>query len=111
MLDLLPSDPVMTLYIRMPGGVPGFELPAADDDVQVEYYVELGESLSEACGYQGYEERLYCFIPIPPEYHNTAQPFKLYVNLCEHPLLSVPNLSVMTTSFDDIPVDTCGPAG
>jgi hypothetical protein len=109
MLDLLPDDTMLTLYIRMPGGVPGLELPIEGDAEPWQYHVELGEKISEACSYQGYEERLYCFIPIPPEYHNTAQPFNLYVNLCEHPLHSQPHLSVMTTTFDDIPIDTCGP--
>jgi hypothetical protein len=110
MLDLLPSDTMMTMYVRMPGGVPGLEIPVPGDDNPWQYYVELGDMQSEACSFEGYEERLYCFIPIPPEYHDTAQPFNLFVNLCEPPLLSHPHFSVITTSFDDIPIDTCGPA-
>jgi hypothetical protein len=110
-LDMKPSDLIMTMYIEMPGGVPGIELPIEDDEQPWEYWVELGETESESCGFEGYDERLYCFIPIPPEYHNTIQPFNLFVNLCDPPLLSHPAFSVtVQTQFDDIPIDTCGPA-
>ncbi|MEN8242457.1 MAG: hypothetical protein ABFS17_11080 [Chloroflexota bacterium] len=111
MHDMLPSDKFMTMYIVMPGGVPGLELQIVDDQRAFEYWVEVGEEKSDYCEFMGYAERLYCFVPIRPEYHNSVQPFNLLVNLCGHPLLSHPALSVMVdTTFDDIPVDTCGPS-
>lgn len=100
----------LTMYVRMYGGVPGLELTIPGDPGPWEYYATLGALESVECKMEGYAERLYCYFALHPTYHNTAQPFNLYVNGCDEPIFGHPRLSIISfTPTPGMVADPCGP--
>ena len=104
------DDTTMTMYVRMYGGVVGYEITIPGHPENYEYHATLGDLESIKCGYEGYAERWFCYFPLHPSYHNTAQPFDLYVNGCPEPIYGHPRLSIIVPSpTPGVVADPCGP--
>lgn len=84
----------LTLYLKMLGGVPGLELEITDDPDPWIYSALLGNTESEECSFQGYESRLYCTFVLPATALGSAQDLTLYLNECDDPILSLPQVSI-----------------
>lgn len=100
LLDFYPTSSSLTLYAEFPGAVIGLE-DDTDDGFPWQYTASLGSIQSIWCAlFEGDEHigRLYCRVPLPVEYRNTPQPFLLYVNLCQTPVLSIPALDLQTAA-------------
>ena len=80
-LDWQPGAP-LTFYIKMPGGVPGFDRKISGDNDPWNYTARVGSFKSPNCR-QDYKERLYCTISLPSIYSNSYHPISLNVNGCE----------------------------
>jgi hypothetical protein len=97
LLAIHQEDTNVLVYTEFPDKVIGLE-DLYEDGHSWEYSALLGESASLWCKlFEGdvYSGRLYCLLPLPSTYKNTAQPFALYVNDCETPIFSVTNLSLV----------------
>jgi hypothetical protein len=96
-LSIYPGDASVLIYTEFTNPVIGLE-DQYDDGFPWEYSASIGESTSVWCNlFDGevHSGRLYCMLPFPSEYRNTAQPFYLFVNGCETPIFSVAKQSVM----------------
>ncbi len=95
---IYPGDTTVKMYVKFESGeVIGLE-DGRDDGFPWEYSVKIGEVESFGCGiFEGevYAGRLYCVLPLPPEYRNAARPAVVHVNGCPEALLSIPQLSLL----------------
>ena len=112
----------MTLYVTMPGGVPGLEVEIPDDLHPWIYSGVLGEYQDQTCTFDGYAERLYCQFEVPEDYFGTVRGFSVYVNRCEDPIYTnalvsiLPPVETMACTIDLSEIDceaaegvyTCG---
>jgi hypothetical protein len=94
LLDIPPGSSALTLYVRMPGGVPGLEVPVPGDQVPWDYTASLGNTQASECSYQGYAARLYCTFDLPSTSIGSVLPLHVYVNGCDEPIFSDLNVSV-----------------
>jgi hypothetical protein len=87
----------LTTYIEFPEAVIGLE-DDTEDGYPWEYTANLGDFPSIWCALmegEDYAGRLYCMLPLPKEYHNSAKHFSLFVNNCDTPIFSIPSLSIV----------------
>jgi hypothetical protein len=97
LLGVYPDNRSLTTYIEFPEAVIGLE-DDIEDGYPWEYTANLGDFPSIWCALlegEDYAGRLYCMLPLPKEYHNTAKPFSLFVNNCDTPIVSIPSLSIV----------------
>jgi hypothetical protein len=93
---IYPGDTTLKMYVKFANGVIGKE-DGGDDGFPWEYSVKIGEVESMGCDiFEGetYAGRLYCVLPLPPEYRDAAKPAAFRVNGCSKDLLSIPRLSL-----------------
>ncbi len=94
---IYPGDTTVKMYVKFEDKVIGLE-DGRDDGLPWEYSAKIGEVESFGCGiFEGedYAGRLYCILPLPPEYRNAARPAVVHVNGCPEALLSIPLLSLL----------------
>jgi uncharacterized membrane protein YgcG len=95
---IYPGDTTVKMYIKFESGeVIGLE-DGRDDGLSWDYSVKIGEVESFGCGiFEGeiFAGRLYCVLPLPPEYRNAARPAAVHVNGCPEAILSIPQLSLL----------------
>jgi len=84
----LPSETmVLPLYVDMNEKVPGLGITYPGDPDPWVYRAFLGSVESYRCGLQtGFEERLYCWLRIPPNLPGTSPEFSLYLDGCRLPI-------------------------
>lgn len=85
-LDWQPGA-ALTFYIKMPGGVPGFDKQISGDNEPWNYTAKVGDFTSTNCR-QDYKERLYCSVSLPSGYSNAIRPLSVSVNGCSIPIYS-----------------------
>lgn len=102
----------LTLYINMPGGVPGLEKPIEGDNGPWDYSMTIGQYQTQDCNIQpGYPERLYCSISLPSEYANTSQTLKLNINGCDVPIYQITKTNIASKDGIQPTVDAGGGGG
>ena len=79
----------LSMYFKIPGGVPGLEKEIVGDTDVWKYSLEIGSYNSQNCSYKDYSERLYCTIKLPKEYSLAVVPMSLSVNGCDSPVYSL----------------------
>jgi hypothetical protein len=84
----------LTMYFKIPGGVPGLEKYIPGDSSNWKYSAKIGDIESQTCSFQGYSERLYCKFIIPQEYANSTKAVSLKVNGCSHNIYSHASASI-----------------
>lgn len=92
-LVMLPwySGTPVTFYFKFSEGIPGLENKSVEDGQPWDYSVDIAEKAANHCGtIEGYENRLYCSVPLPSQYSYTLVPLALMVNNCEIPIFSNP---------------------
>jgi hypothetical protein len=99
-----------SMYIKMPGGVPGLERDIPGDYEAWDYKLIIGSYQADRCRFLGdqdplYAGRLYCDITLPPDYLNTTRWLDLYVNNCEQPIISNPSAYIFPGESVDVPVE------
>ena len=97
LLEVFTNSPNLVIYVEFPDGVIGLE-DDTDDGAPWEYSATLGDMQSLWCA--DFDEvehagRLYCMLPLPKEYHNAVRPLSLNVNLCDHPVVWIPQQSLV----------------
>lgn len=97
-LDIVPNTSTPTLYLSMPDGVPGVEVDVPDDEDSWEYRASLGNITANNCKYLGYKGRLYCSFNLPSNYINSVRSLEIYVNGCDQPIFTDPNVSLTSDS-------------
>jgi predicted outer membrane repeat protein len=102
MLDITPGTTVQTIFLTIPGGVPGLELVIPGDPGPWQYSATLGSAMAEECTYEGYAERLYCTFELSPAALGTVQELFAFVNDCDEPFFHHQRVSI----FDPAPVCT-----
>jgi hypothetical protein len=100
MLDIAPGSTLQTVYLTIPGGVPGLELAIPGDSGLWEYNAALGSAVAEACSFEGYAERLYCAFELSPAALGTSQELFVFVNGCLDAFYYHPQVSI----FEPAPV-------
>jgi hypothetical protein len=93
---------VLPLYLKTEDGVvPG--LTPSDDNELWEYHAFLGDSKSNSCGLQGFDDRLYCMFTITPDMPGSVADFFLYLNECENPVFTLLKVTIpeMQSGEDD----------
>jgi hypothetical protein len=103
MLNIPPGSTTQTLYLKIPGGVPGLEFEVPEDPNPWLYHATLGISEAEECTYEGYDQRLYCTFILPETALGTYQELLVYVNECDTPFYSHPRVTI----FDPEPALVC----
>ena len=84
------SGAPLKFHFKMPGGVPGLGKEITGDSGIWKYSAQIGSYTSSNCEViQGYEDRLYCTVPLPSTYSSTLRPMTLNVNECESPIYSI----------------------
>jgi hypothetical protein len=100
----------LTLYLTIPGGVPGLEKQILGDDEPWEYIGMIADIRSQPCSFEGYKEFLYCTFLLPATYSFTAQNLDIYVNYCEKSIFSQhPAYLPKMQGTDDQAGSTTGP--
>jgi hypothetical protein len=87
-LDIPYGTGELTVYVNMPGGVPGLEVEIPEDIHPWIYSGVLGSYQDPRCTFDGYAERLYCRFDVPEDYFGTVRGLTVYVNRCEDPIYS-----------------------
>jgi hypothetical protein len=105
MLEFPAGSTTLTLYIEIPGGVPGLEMEIPDDDQPWVYSSMLGNVSANGCSYRGYAGQLYCNYSLPQTYLDTVQPLSIFVNGCEMPIYEHPRVSILAPE-ETVPVAT-----
>ena len=85
---------VMPVYLRMPGGVPGLALEIPDGPEAWNYRLELGDYESYRCELQGFEDRLYCLLEVPPEAPGLVLDLSAYLDGCGNPIFTQPRVTI-----------------
>lgn len=98
---ILEGDETMTLYLNIPGGVPGLEKEIPGDSGPFNYSATIGRLESIKCNFREYANRLYCVFPLKLTYYNTAQQFDLFLEGCD--------TAVFSHGYLTIPVETLPP--
>ena len=113
MLDIPIGSTALTMFIKIPGGVPGLELDIPGDDQPWEYSAILGKTQATGCSFQGYAEQLYCNFSLPETYLDTVQPLSIYVNGCETPIYTHPRVTIFAPAVcsEDLDEATCTDTG
>ena len=92
-LSLREDIMVQTLYLKTDGDViPG--LVPADDTQPTNYYALLGDIKSNSCGFQLFDDRLYCMFTITSDMQGTVADFFLYRDDCEEPAFTMLNVTI-----------------
>jgi hypothetical protein len=95
--SIYPWDTNLKMYVKFGSGkVIGLQ-DGTDDGLSWDYAVTIGDVESVGCDvFEGetYAGRLYCILPLPPEYKDAARPAVVRVNGCDQDLLSIPLLSM-----------------
>jgi hypothetical protein len=111
---IYPGDTTVKMYVKFGNGkVIGLE-DGRDDGLSWDYSVKIGEVESFGCDvFEGetFAGRLYCVLPLPPEYRNAARPAVVRVNGCNRDLLSIPQLSLLVEKPAAGSAETGGVAG
>ncbi|MFV1950314.1 MAG: hypothetical protein ACC633_10360, partial [Anaerolineales bacterium] len=113
-LPILPDIKVLPLYLKTAGeAIPGMIHPP-EPGKPAEYYAMLGNSKSNSCGLQGFEDRLYCMFAVTPEMPGTSAEFQLFLGGCEDSVytqlfVSIPELKTQCTK--DLSEADCNAAG
>jgi hypothetical protein len=102
----------LTLYLTIPGGVPGLETKIPGDDEPWEYRGKIADFQSQPCSFEGYKEFLYCTFLLPETYSFTAQNLDIYVNYCDTPFFSqhpayLPKMQGTGDDAGEAPGPTC----
>jgi len=100
---MVEGDETMTMYVHMPGGVPGLEKEMPGDPGPYLYSAMIGGLESFHCDFYDYEGRLYCVLPLNKPYYNTAQKFDLYVEGCDISIFGHPYLSIIVETQPPVP--------
>jgi hypothetical protein len=103
MLNIPPGTTTQTLYLNIPGGVPGLEFEVPEDPNPWLYRATLGSAEEEECTFEGYDQRLYCTFILPESALGTYQELLVYVNECDTPFYSHPRVTI----FDPEPALVC----
>jgi hypothetical protein len=98
---IVEGDETMTMYLNIPGGVPGLEKPMPGDSGPFNYSATVGRLESIKCNFREYANRLYCVFPLRITYYNTAQQFDLFLEGCD--------TAVFSHDYLTIPVETLPP--
>ena len=78
--NVRPESGLFVLYVKNPAPYP----VVGPENAELEYFASLGDAASK-CGFEGFDDRVYCYFYIPETYYNTKQPLELYSNLCIPP--------------------------
>jgi len=105
---------VLPLYLKTIGGAVPVIKPPPDDNQPAEFYAKLGNTKSNSCGLQGFEDRLYCMFSVTPDMPGSAAEFQLFLGDCEDPVftqlyVSIPELKTQCTK--DLSEADCKAAG
>ncbi len=117
LLNIPAETMILPLYFKIEGGIPGLGLEIADDPGPWEYNALLGSVESNLCSLQGFDDRLYCMFTIPDTVSGTAQNLILFINGCEDPIISLPQVSIPEPlsaeqiCFQDLSEPDCEAAG
>jgi len=114
LLDIPFGSTALTLYIEIPGGVPGLEADIPGDDQPWEYSARLGATEADRCAYQGYAQRLYCDFVLPETYLDTVQELVITVNGCDQPVFQHARVSIFAPQkacAADLNEEDCTAAG
>jgi len=115
-LSIVEDIKVLPLYLKTLNGViPVLSTPPDDTVPPPEYYAFLGDTKSNSCGLQGFEDRLYCMFTVTPDMPGSVAEFSLYLGDCEDPVftqlyVSIPELSSPKCTAD-LDEKTCKAAG
>ena len=111
-LAIPPETLVMPLYLNMPGGVPGLSLVVPGGPETWDYQAFVGWFEDYRCSLQGFEDRLYCMFNLTPEAPGQVLDLELYLNDCEYPIYSQPNLTIpLLICSADLSKEACEAAG
>ncbi len=95
MLDIPYGTTDLTLYITIPGGVPGLSLEDSKEDEEWQYTATLGTTKAKHCGLQGFPDRLYCSFTLPTYVLGTTQLLEIKANTCPGTIFSHPYVSIL----------------
>jgi len=95
---IVEGDETMTVYLYVPGGVPGLEKEMPGDTGPFNYSATIARLESIRCNLREYANRLYCVFPLEKIYYNTAQQFDLFLEGCD--------TAVFSHEYLTIPVET-----
>lgn len=95
MLSIAPGTTRQTIYLKIPGGVPGPEKIMSTDLKEWKYSATLGSAAAEECTYEGYAERLYCTFDLTEAELGTYQPLNASVTGCPAPFFTQERLSII----------------
>jgi hypothetical protein len=91
-----PESGLFILYVKNPAPYP----VVGPEDAELEYYASLGDA-STKCGFEGFEDRVYCYFYLSETYFNTKQLFKLNSNLCIPPFYVNEEVNIFAKGPDD----------
>jgi predicted outer membrane repeat protein len=95
LLDIPQETTDLTLYLKIPGGVPGLELEIPGDTSPWIYRALLGDTESAECSILDIASgRLYCDFTLPAAALGSAQNLQLYLNECDDSIISLPRVSI-----------------
>jgi len=94
--EVRPESGLFVLYVKNPAPFP----VVGPEDADWEYYASLGDTTAK-CGFEGFEDRVYCYFYIPETYYNTIQPLKLNSNLCIPPFYVDEEVSIFAKGPDE----------
>lgn len=102
MLDIAPGTSVQTIYLTIPGGVPGHDFEVPGDLEPWQFSASMGSSGLVDCTYEGYAGRIYCPFELSPAELGTVQELFAYVNDCPYHFYHNPQVSIL----EPVPVCT-----
>ena len=95
-----PESNLFYLYVKNPEPFPG----SIPENSNWEYYANLGDLSAYKCGFEGDDNKVFCYFSIPESYFNTVKPLKLFSNICIPPFYVNEEVSIFTK-------DPTGPSG
>ena len=113
LLKIRPDTLSLPVYLRTEGD------PIPEDPE--EFYAMLGDIKSNPCGFQGFDDRLYCMLTITPDMPGMLVDFFLYWNECKEPAFTLLNVTIpelpsvdddsTPNCTEDLEADACKAAG
>jgi hypothetical protein len=117
-LKIRPDTMSLPMYWKSDGDFPG--IVPADDIEPAVYRAFLGDVESDSCGYQGFNDRLFCTFPVTPDMPGSVVTAYLFKDDCEEhaymkELVTIPELlpeeDPLPTCTEDLKEDACIEAG
>lgn len=93
--DIQPGSNQLTFFLTFDFEVPGLEKRDEGDEQLYLYSAKLGSGEPVECTYQGYTRRLYCTKTLRDSELNSAQPLIVELNLCDFPIFSHSQVSLI----------------